>query len=127
MPPKQHFTAIPARHVTSHGHTEQRSVIEDLFGNNEPWMITAVCAQTDDPDAFYPEKGGPTQKGKAVCGRCDVRAACLAYALDRNEPYGIWGGLSVRERRRLQRDPSLRAAILTSLQLPPPGLQEPAA
>jgi len=60
------------------------------------------CAQTD-PEAFFPEKGGSTREAKRVCLSCDVRAECLEYALAHDERFGIWGGLSERERRRLKR------------------------
>jgi WhiB family redox-sensing transcriptional regulator len=68
------------------------------------WREDALCAQTD-PDAFYPEvgKSGSIEEVKKVCQRCDVRAQCLAYALENKEVYGIWGGLSERERRRLRK------------------------
>lgn len=69
----------------------------------EPWVAKAVCAQTD-PDAFYPEKGGSTAAAKAICEGCEVRDACLEYSLAHDERFGIWGGLSERERRRLKRD-----------------------
>jgi WhiB family redox-sensing transcriptional regulator len=67
-----------------------------------PWQEEALCAQTD-PESFFPEKGGSTREAKRVCSRCDVRADCLDYALARDERFGIWGGLSERERRRLKR------------------------
>jgi WhiB family transcriptional regulator, redox-sensing transcriptional regulator len=67
-----------------------------------PWQEEALCAQTD-PEAFFPEKGGSTREAKRVCGRCDVRGECLTYALTHDERFGIWGGLSERERRRLKR------------------------
>src|SRR5262245_42341544 len=60
------------------------------------------CAQTD-PEAFFPEKGGSTREAKRVCWSCEVRAECLQYALDNDERFGIWGGFSERERRRLKR------------------------
>jgi WhiB family redox-sensing transcriptional regulator len=64
------------------------------------WTEQALCAQTD-PESFYPEKGEPTANAKKVCARCEVKAECLAYALDNRERYGVWGGLSERERRKL--------------------------
>jgi WhiB family transcriptional regulator, redox-sensing transcriptional regulator len=67
-----------------------------------PWQEEALCAQTD-PEAFFPEKGGSTREAKRVCGRCDVQDDCLSYALAHDERFGIWGGLSERERRRLKR------------------------
>jgi WhiB family transcriptional regulator, redox-sensing transcriptional regulator len=66
------------------------------------WQERALCAQTD-PEAFFPEKGGSTREAKRVCLSCDVRSDCLEYALAHDERFGIWGGLSERERRRLKR------------------------
>ena len=67
------------------------------------WQEQALCAQTD-PEAFFPEKGGSTREAKRVCVGCEVRAECLDYALANDERFGIWGGLSERERRRLKRE-----------------------
>jgi WhiB family redox-sensing transcriptional regulator len=66
------------------------------------WQGRALCAQTD-PEAFFPEKGGSTREAKKVCASCEVRAECLEYALANDERFGIWGGLSERERRKLKR------------------------
>lgn len=66
------------------------------------WQAEALCAQTD-PEAFFPEKGGSTREAKRVCQNCTVRAECLEYALEQDERFGIWGGLSERERRKLKR------------------------
>jgi WhiB family redox-sensing transcriptional regulator len=66
------------------------------------WQEEALCAQTD-PEAFFPEKGGSTREAKRICVGCDVKAECLEYALASDERFGIWGGLSERERRRLKR------------------------
>lgn len=67
------------------------------------WQADALCAQTD-PEAFFPEKGGSTREAKRICDGCEVRSQCLDYALANDERFGIWGGLSERERRRLRRD-----------------------
>lgn len=67
------------------------------------WQELALCAQTD-PEAFFPEKGGSTREAKRVCLSCEVRQECLEYALGNDERFGIWGGLSERERRRLKRN-----------------------
>lgn len=66
------------------------------------WRDAALCAQTD-PEAFFPEKGGSVRDPKRVCRACEVRAECLEDALEHGERYGIRGGLSERERRRLKR------------------------
>ena len=68
----------------------------------EQWQERALCAQTD-PEAFFPEKGGSTREAKRICMGCEVRDECLEYALAHDERFGIWGGLSERERRRLKR------------------------
>jgi WhiB family redox-sensing transcriptional regulator len=52
---------------------------------------------------FFPEKGGSTREAKKVCLTCDVRSECLEYALEHDERFGIWGGLSERERRKLKK------------------------
>lgn len=67
-----------------------------------PWADRAVCAQTD-PELFYPEKGGDAHTGRALCQSCPVAAECLDYALDNNEQFGIWGGLTAHDRRELRR------------------------
>ncbi|MBP1327074.1 WhiB family redox-sensing transcriptional regulator [Leucobacter exalbidus] len=67
------------------------------------WQGDALCAQTD-PEAFFPEKGGSTREAKRICESCEVRSECLDYALENDERFGIWGGLSERERRKLRRD-----------------------
>src|SRR3954470_24515382 len=66
------------------------------------WQERALCAQTD-PQAFFPEKGGSTREAKKVCLTCDVRGECLEYALQHDERFGIWGGMSERERRKLKK------------------------
>jgi WhiB family transcriptional regulator, redox-sensing transcriptional regulator len=78
--------------------------IAELIGeaDEQEWQERALCAQTD-PEAFFPEKGGSTREAKRICSGCEVRAECLEYALAHDERFGIWGGLSERERRRLKR------------------------
>jgi WhiB family redox-sensing transcriptional regulator len=85
----------PARPVMSLG---------DLLGlgPSEEWAQFGLCAQTD-PEAYFPEKGMSTGAAKQVCQVCPVRSECLEYALDHNERFGVWGGLSERERRPLVR------------------------
>lgn len=66
------------------------------------WYADALCAQTD-PEAFYPDKGQPTAPAKRVCAACPVTTECLEHALATNQLFGVWGGMSERERRRLTR------------------------
>lgn len=67
-----------------------------------PWQEEALCAYVD-PDVFFPEKGGSSREAKRICAQCSVQKVCLEYALENDERFGIWGGLSERERRRLKR------------------------
>lgn len=67
------------------------------------WVDEALCAQTD-PDLFFPEKGGSTREAKKVCLGCPARQRCLDWALAHEERFGIWGGKSERERRRIARN-----------------------
>jgi WhiB family transcriptional regulator, redox-sensing transcriptional regulator len=66
------------------------------------WQDRGLCRQLD-PEMFFPEKGGSTREAKRACASCEVRAECLRYALDNDERFGVWGGLSDRERRRIKR------------------------
>jgi WhiB family redox-sensing transcriptional regulator len=72
-----------------------------VAGADESWRLEGLCAETD-PEAFFPEKGGSTRDAKRVCAGCPVRLECLEYALGNDERFGIWGGLSERERRRVR-------------------------
>lgn len=65
------------------------------------WRDHAACRGVD-PDLFFPGRGEATAPAKAVCATCPVRAECLNYAMANGEKFGIWGGLSERERRRLR-------------------------
>ncbi|CAN5332203.1 N/A [soil metagenome] len=67
-----------------------------------PWASQAKCLDAE-PDTFFPEKGGSTREAKRICALCEVRNECLEYALANEERFGIWGGLSERERRKLKR------------------------
>jgi WhiB family transcriptional regulator, redox-sensing transcriptional regulator len=66
------------------------------------WADRALCAETGLGDAFYPEKGGEVFTAKRICSMCDVRAQCLEWAIEHQEPFGIWGGLSAESRADLR-------------------------
>lgn len=90
--PRLHLSLVPSA----------PAVFEPAAVTRDQWQDRALCAQTD-PEAFFPEKGGSTREAKKICLGCEVRAECLEYALAHDERFGIWGGLSERERRRLKR------------------------
>ena len=71
---------------------------------SDSWREVAACAGTDDPDMFFPAKGGDGARwAKSVCWKvCQVREACLQDALATGDvEHGIRGGLSPRDRRKL--------------------------
>jgi len=74
----------------------------DSLSQERGWQDQANCLGVD-PDLFFPERGASTREAKEVCKCCVVRGDCLEYALANGEKFGIWGGLSERERRRLRR------------------------
>ena len=76
-----------------------------LAGQPGGWRDLALCAEVD-PELFFLEKGESSRPAKRVCAGCEVRAECLQYALDHGERFGVWGGLSERERRELARQPN---------------------
>ena len=85
----------------------------DEEGRN--WQDEANCLGVD-PDLFFPERGASTREAKEVCRGCVVREECLEYALANGEKFGIWGGMSERERRRIRRARALarRAGTVAS-------------
>jgi len=87
-----------------------------LYGGQErSWQGQANCMGVD-PDLFFPERGASTREAKEVCRGCVVREDCLEYALANGEKFGIWGGMSERERRRLRRARAMqrRAAMVSA-------------
>lgn len=71
------------------------------------WQTHARCTEAE-PEIFFPERGGSSKAARLVCGQCSVRLECLEYALNNKEQFGIWGGTSERERRRLRKERTLR-------------------
>jgi WhiB family redox-sensing transcriptional regulator len=70
------------------------------------WQLEAKCAELPirKSDAmFFPNRGGSSKAARAMCAGCPVRPECLEYALNNKEAFGIWGGTSERERRKLRR------------------------
>lgn len=87
------------------------------------WQQDGLCRQVGG-DLFFPEPGdGTTSAAKRVCAACPVVSECLEYALAARERWGVWGGLSERERRLLQAERN-RAAGVSS---PRPGNMKGAA
>ena len=72
------------------------------------WTSLAAC-NTADPDELF-VTGAAQNRAKAVCMGCPVRTECLADALDNRVEFGVWGGMTERERRALlRRRPDVRS------------------
>ena len=52
----------------------------------------ALPCRVQDPDLWFAERPADLERAKSLCAECPARAACLAGALDRAEPWGVWGG-----------------------------------
>jgi WhiB family redox-sensing transcriptional regulator len=95
--------------------SEERVTVVLVDVDRSEWRNRAVCSRGDvDPDLFFPVgSSGPGQRqiaaAKAVCRRCPVITPCLMWALIRDED-GVWGGLSVDERRAIRRRVAARRA-----------------
>lgn len=84
---------IPLPRITSPG---------TITDTPDEWMTDAVCAEVD-PDSFFPEKGEKSREARKLCNTCPVATECLAYALRHDIRYGLYGGLTARERHALRR------------------------
>jgi WhiB family transcriptional regulator, redox-sensing transcriptional regulator len=66
------------------------------------WREDALCQEVD-PEIFFPDKGRTVTDAKRVCMACEVRTECLQDALATNERFGVRGGKTERERRKLKK------------------------
>lgn len=118
---RERFTTLRDRSCAEsagsvHGDARRRIIVrvniaayeQPLRFERPPWMTHAACKGMD-PDLFFPAQGGPVGPARDVCRDCPVRAECLDYSLEphglasQGEKFGIWGGVTERERRRLRR------------------------
>jgi WhiB family transcriptional regulator, redox-sensing transcriptional regulator len=85
-------------------HSISLLMLDRLAGEDRPptWKDRANCMGVD-PDLFFPERGASTREAKEVCRGCIVKEDCLEFAIANGEKFGIWGGMSERERRRVRR------------------------
>ena len=70
---------------------------------DDSWQNDGECRQYVGVVNFFPTRGESAADAKAVCAACPVRQDCLEFALHEHIAYGVWGGLSERERRRVRR------------------------
>ena len=71
----------------------------------QSWRMRAAC-RAADPGLFFPELGESAKAAKQICADCPVRAECLAFAVASGERFGVFGGLSERERYGMGTKPS---------------------
>lgn len=74
----------------------------DAGADERPWVAYAAC-RTADPDLFFPVDGADPTPALVICRGCPVQEQCLAWAVDTRVRYGIWGGTTERDRRRIVR------------------------
>ena len=75
----------------------------DIIERNRPkWMDLGSCRQYPQNWWYYDGAGG-IGRARTICESCPVQGECLTYALDHHEKFGMWGGKSERQRRRMLR------------------------
>src|SRR5947209_11308184 len=108
------FAAGPGQGGTDMEFAEFAEIFPVIEGEDElRWQDQAACLGMD-PDLFFPERGASTREAKSICRSCVVREDCLEFALRNGEKFGIWGGMSERERRRVRRMRALARRRLTA-------------
>ncbi len=78
-------------------------------GYDLEWQDDANCTGAN-ANLFFPERGASTGKAKLICRECRVRPECLEFAISTREKFGIWGGMSERERRRVRKERQIAAS-----------------
>lgn len=69
--------------------------------NTDDWKIHGRCATHPNSDLWYPDTGRDSERAQQLCAECPVREQCYQHAITRPERYGIWGGTTETERRRI--------------------------
>lgn len=72
-------------------------------GSIDDWRLQALCAQADAAQ-FFPDKGQSPLAALKICADCPVRVECLNFAMENDERFGVWGGMTERGRRQLRRE-----------------------
>jgi len=80
----------------------------EVFEADLSWQDLANCRGAN-ADLFFPERGASTRTAKGICRACAVQNDCLEFAITNGEKFGIWGGLSERERRKIRRERQIAA------------------
>jgi WhiB family redox-sensing transcriptional regulator len=83
------------------GADQLRVMLSGLLPDDEAGRLSGGACEEVDPELWFPEKGGAVGPAKRICRGCDIRERCLEGAMARDERFGVWGGLSRRERENL--------------------------
>lgn len=67
-----------------------------------PWAVFAACKE-EKSMKFFPQNREEEREALAICSICPVVEDCLQHALESNERFGVWGGTTERQRRKLSR------------------------
>jgi WhiB family transcriptional regulator, redox-sensing transcriptional regulator len=78
------------------------------------WEEQARCHQFD-PEVFFAPKVSSERRAKAICAKCPVREECLSFAIDSRMEFGVWGGVSWKERRSLLRTQTIPAGARSAI------------
>lgn len=84
--------------------TQSERMLFSRIERQGDWPEQGACREVD-PDLWFPEQGdrAANHAAKEICAWCPVMTECRQWALDSREPYGVWGGMSARERRSVWR------------------------
>lgn len=77
--------------------------LDQIEATHPPTFWPAAACRDLPPDWFHPDRGESLVEARTVCATCAVRPDCLLWAVTNNERFGVWGGTSERERRRIKR------------------------
>lgn len=91
----------------------EEAIAEFLSEEIQAWRAQAAC-RGKGHRIFFPERGGEWEEAMAICAPCPVKTQCADWAL-RHERFGIWGGTSERERRRIAHDQDIRRSRIDVL------------
>jgi WhiB family transcriptional regulator, redox-sensing transcriptional regulator len=80
------------------------------------WMSQGRC-RNYPPNVFFPSDGVGVDRARKICVDCDVKVACLEYALDERIEHGVWGGTSERERRRILKRRRIEVTVVADAAL----------
>ena len=85
--------------MTMQDNLEFIEFIQVPITEERPWVVFSACRDAD-PSLFFPATKEEEEQALALCATCPVRIDCLEYALEARERFGVWGGLTEKQRKR---------------------------